>query len=318
MMDLHHIIADGASLSILINEFVALYQGETLPPLRLQYRDYSEWNNRLLNSTEMAKQKNYWLERFKDTVPELDIKTDLQRPQVQDFQGSRIITLSEDRLTLRLRGRIQEINTTLYIMLLAVFTILMAKYSGQDDIVVGSGIAGRNYDDLENITGMFANLLPMRNQPLEHKAFRDFQEEVKRNALDAFENQDYPFDELASQLAVSRDLKRNPLFDVVFQVNNFETEQPGKKFSLEELTVLPYEFESGQAHFDLSLSVSETEKTIGMSLEYSTAIFKSSTAEVINRHFLEILEQVHLAALGLQALKKFFQLSYRMKKIIIS
>jgi non-ribosomal peptide synthetase component F len=177
-------------------------------------------------------------------------------------------------------------------MLLTVFTILLAKYSGQDDIVVGSGIAGRKYDELENIIGMFTNLLPMRNRPLEHKVFRNFLEEVKKNALDAFENQDYPFDQLAGQLAANRDLERNPLFDVVFQVNNFEMESPGQKDSLENLTVMPYEFESDQSHFDLSMTVFETHQYISMSLGYSTSLFKPSTVEKISKHFLEILDQV--------------------------
>ncbi|UCH95062.1 MAG: amino acid adenylation domain-containing protein [Candidatus Aminicenantes bacterium] len=292
MMDMHHIISDGTSLSIFTNEFVTLYQGEQLSPMRLQYRDYTEWNNSLMHSEEMVKQKTYWLELFEDGIPGLNIKTDFQRPQVQDFQGHHIITVFEKELTTQLRVLIKETNTTLYIMLLTVFTILMSKYSGQDDIVVGSGIAGRKYEELENIIGMFANLLPMRNLPLEHKVFRNFLEEVKKNALNAFENQDYPFDELVSQLAANRDLKRNPLFDVVFQVNNFETESPGKKDSLENLTVIPYEFEFNQAHFDLSLSVRDTDKYISMSLEYSTSLFKPSTAERISKHFLEILDQV--------------------------
>jgi non-ribosomal peptide synthetase component F len=170
----------------------------------------------------------------------------------------------------------------------------LAKYSGQEDIIVGTGTAGRRHADLENIIGMFVNMLPMRNYPREHKTFEDFLIEVKANTLQAFENQDYQFDDLVDRLALTRNAGENPIFNVVFQVDNVENENFPHylQWDKEKLEISPYEFHFNQAHFDLLMEAVETYQGINISLVYSTALFKTSTAEKMIKQFVEVLEQV--------------------------
>ncbi|MCP4151754.1 MAG: hypothetical protein GY757_28680, partial [bacterium] len=171
--------------------------------------------------------------------------------------------------------------------ILATYTVLLAKYSGQDDIVVGSPIAGRTDTELNDVFGLFVNMLALRSRPTGSKTFAAFLDEVRRDVLDAFDNQDFQFEELVAGLEV-RDPGRNPFFDVVLAMQNVNTGDTPETDS----KMVPYEREINTIKFDLILNVNETKDDIGLLLEYSTELFKKETAEKLTQHFTEILRQI--------------------------
>ena len=203
MFDMHHIISDGTSMGILIRELTEIYQGKELSPLRIQYKDYAVWQNEILKTEQLKSAENYWLERFQGELPILNLPLDYPRPALQSFEGDHLEFKIGAELTGRLKKLAQQTNTTLYMVLLAGFNVLLSRYSGQEDIIIGSPIAGRPHADLQNIIGMFVNTLAMRNYPVGNKSFLEFLEEVKQGALEAYEHQDYQFEELVEKVEIS-------------------------------------------------------------------------------------------------------------------
>lgn len=296
MVDMHHIISDGVSHLVLAQDFRALYVGEELPRLRLQYKDYSEWWNkkREENTGWLERQENYWLKRFEGEIPVLgltgdyDCASDPAHPSDRDtWRGGAVHFEIDTPLTGKVRELVSTAGTTLYIVLLAAYTILLSKYTGRDDIVVTSGIAGRNHADLEKVIGMFVNMLPMRNRPYEDRSFSRFLEEVKENTLDAFKNQDYQFDELIMKLGIEREYGRNPLFEAGLTLQNLER----REITLPGLKLIPCDYDKSTSEFDLNLLVSENDDSISMRLEYAAALFKKTTVEKIAADYIEILAQ---------------------------
>ena len=176
--------------------------------------------------------------------------------------------------------------------LLAAYNVMLAKYIGEEDIVVGTGVAGRNHADLGNIVGMFVNMLPMRNYPCDFKTFGNFLDEVRESTLDAFENQDYQFNDLVKQLGLHGQLDRNPLFDTILQVQNPELEKLRIKAENDNFKIVPYVIDAAQIHFDIAVDAVETKEGIEISITYSTALFKPSSIERFRDWYVEILEQV--------------------------
>ena len=288
LFDMHHIIADGVSMGILVRDFVNLYGGSTLPKLQVQYKDYAVWQNNFFNSDEMKKQEEYWLNKFKGNIPILNMPTDYPRPSVKNFEGNIVKYEIDTPLTNKIKTLIIEKQTTIYIALLAVFNILLSKYTGQDDIIAGCPTAGRNHPDLENIIGMFVNTLAMRNYPQKEKSAGIFLDEVKKNAWEAFENQDYPLEELVSKLKIIKNYNRNPLFDILFVSEKLDI----PKLALQELTFSPYHFENKISHMDLVFYIEEIEEKIELRMEYAASLFKQSNIERLLTHYVEIIEQV--------------------------
>jgi acyl carrier protein len=294
IVDMHHIITDGTSQDLLASEFAALYTGRPLPPLTLQYKDYSEWQNTLTLSEKIKKQEDYWLNQFEDHIPILNLPIDYPRPVHRDSSGVRIYFKIETQLVWKLKKLALKADTTLYTVLLAAYTLLLSKITNQEDIVVGSPVSGRTHADLHNIIGLFANMLPMRNKPREDKYFSDFLEEVKINSLKAFENQDFQFDQLVTSLKIKRDPGRHPLFDTVIALQNMDSEEVERKNleALGNLKVVPYPSETLDVQHDLLINAEERDGKLHMMLEYAAALFKRSTAEDIQNYFIEILEQI--------------------------
>jgi amino acid adenylation domain-containing protein len=288
LFDMHHIISDGISEAFLVREFLDVYQGKMLPVLSIQYKDYSQWRNRLLDSDGLKKQEEYWLSRFKGELSPLELPTDYPRPSIQSFEGNRVVFHIDSVLTEKIRTIVSDLNTTLYTGLLAVYYILLSRYTGQEDIFVGVPTAGRNRVDIERIIGLFVNTLPVRNYPRGETPFFSFLEEVKVNVLDAYDHQDYPFDVLVDKLNLPRDYSRNPVFDVLFVSENVDIPE----LELEGLKFVPYEFEIHTTHLDLVLYTSEVNDKVEMILEYSTVLFERSTAEKMAQRYVEVLQQV--------------------------
>jgi amino acid adenylation domain-containing protein/non-ribosomal peptide synthase protein (TIGR01720 family) len=291
LFDMHHIISDGLSNQILINEFMRLYAGQTLPELRIQYRDYAAWQRKLAASETMRKQEAYWLETFAGEIPVLDLPTDYTRPPVQRFEGDSIGFRLEKEIVDGLERIAQETGATMYMVLLAAYTALLHRYTGQEDIVVGTPIAGRPHADLEELIGMFVGTLAMRNYPAADKPFRAFVEEVKERALRAYENQDYAFEELVEQLDVRKDLSRNPLFDTMFVMQKVEEED--EQTETDELTFMPYGPGTTSAKFDLTINaVVSDEHGVDISIQYRAGLFRKETMERFGGHFAELLQAV--------------------------
>ncbi|UCH95998.1 MAG: amino acid adenylation domain-containing protein, partial [Candidatus Aminicenantes bacterium] len=290
MIDMHHIITDGTSLEIFAKEFMALYAGEDLPPLRLQYKDYSQWQNSTKERETIIRQEEYWLNRFREEIPVLNLPFDYPRPQIQDFTGSMVNFEIKGKEVGKLKDLAREEETTLYMVLLSIFNILLAKVSGQEDIVIGTAAAGRRHADLEPIIGMFVNTLALRNYPTADKTYRDFLKEVKNSTLDAFENQEYLFEDLVEQVSINRDASRNPLFDVMFILQNFGG-MPGNIPAAEipGLRLKPYEYESKISKFDMTLIGVEKEDSLSFKIQYSTKLFKKKTIERFVNYFKKII-----------------------------
>ncbi|HLP47541.1 MAG TPA: amino acid adenylation domain-containing protein, partial [Candidatus Kapabacteria bacterium] len=288
LVDMHHIISDGTSLGILIKDFMSLYRGEKLTPLRLQYKDYSEWESRLFESGKMDAQEEFWLKILEEELPVLKLPLDFQRPKISGFRQSTLDFSLGEKLSAKVKQLAGETGATLHILLLAIYNILLAKYSGQEDILVGSGIVGRKHEDLKNIIGMFVNILVMRNRPGEDKTFKKFLEEVRSNAVNTYENQDYPFDRLVMKLGIEREYGRNPVFDTIFQFHNLEMET----FDIPGLKLKSYEYKKPFTQFDLSLDGIDNGDMVIMWFSYAVELFKESTVVDLKKHYEEILEQV--------------------------
>lgn len=290
VMDMHHIISDGISVEeILYRELGALYQGGTLPAPDLQYKDYAIWQQEWLKSEECHKQKEYWLNCLSGSVPVLELPTDYQRPAVQEFAGDKVQFDVEASLSKRLRRTAKLENSTLFMTLFAAYKVLLAKLSGQEDIIAGFPVAGRRQSRLESVFGMFVNTLPMRSQPRMELSFSGYLKQVREQILKAYEHGDYPLEEVVEQLKINRDRSRNPLFDTAFVLQNMNTETidlPG--VSVHDLKEIPWK----QSMFDMTWEAREDAETIEFSVEYCTRLFKRSTIKRFIKSYLYILEQI--------------------------
>ncbi|MCP5047310.1 MAG: amino acid adenylation domain-containing protein, partial [bacterium] len=290
LTDMHHIICDGISMGVLQEDFVTLYNGEELTPprLRLQFKDFSQWQTRRLereiHGQLPSKQREFWLDCFHGEIPVLALDYDFPRPAVQEFEGSRTGFGLDKQWENGLRELAIREDVTLYMVLLGLFNVLLYKLSGRQDIVVGTPAAGRRHDDLERIVGMFVNTLAIRSQPVADLTFSAFLRRVKTLCLDAFENQEYPFEELVDQVAVKRDISRNPLFDVMFSLF---TPQPSATVDDYNYNDSLDEYESTISKLDLSLEVNDMPGGGGLAFgfEYCTRLFKQETIQRYTSYF---------------------------------
>ncbi|MCP4219760.1 MAG: amino acid adenylation domain-containing protein, partial [bacterium] len=288
LYDIHHIVSDGTSQGLLVEDFAKIYGGEKSPPLQIQYKDFAMWQNDLYITDEIDTQLNFQLELFSGDIPVLDLPTDYPRPQTLAFEGDTFGFEIEEDLAGPFSKYTEAAGATLYMNLLTIFNILLFKYTGQNDIIVGTGIMGRPHPDLQKVIGMFVNSLGMRNYPSEDKSYWEFLREVKQHSLDAFESRDVQFEELVNRLNLKRDPSRNPLFDVLFVVQNFER----SPVNVKGMSVVPYEVPRKTSKFDISLYAFELEGRYHFSFEYAVKLFKPATIKKMAGHFEEILRQV--------------------------
>ena len=214
--------------------------------------------------------------------------TDYPRPPVRNSEGDRLSFEAGRELTNKLNNLATETGITLYMLLLSAYNILLSKYTGQEEIIVGTPTAGRPHVDLQNIIGMFVNTLAMRNFPGGEKKSSDFWHEVMENSIKAFENQDYQFEELVEKLNLRRDLSRNPLFDTIFVLQNMEVEE----IELSNLKLASYGLERRTSKFDLTISSAQTTEGIHFTLEYCAKLFRKETIQRLAAHYLNILAEI--------------------------
>ncbi|MDQ1351869.1 MAG: hypothetical protein QG657_2175, partial [Acidobacteriota bacterium] len=292
MMDIHHIIFDGASLAIMLEELQDLIDGKELAPISIQYKDFAEWTYGIEHKEQIEEQEEFWLQEFSGEIPRLNLPMDYPRPSIMTFDGD---TLTSELSTERIEKvyRTAKINgATLFMVLLAVYNVLLAKLSGQEEIVVGTVTAGRGHADLQKIIGMFVNTLALRNFPTGLKTFKEFLAELKPKTLAAFDNQDYQFEQLVSKVAPRQDIGKNPLFDAAFELEN---ESDHKEYLVETLMLTkanPYDFKVKKAKFELALIAVESHEGLLLKLEYSTQLFKKETAERFLGYYKKLLVSI--------------------------
>ncbi len=288
ILDMHHIITDGFSMDTFIREFGALCRGEVLPGVKKHYKDFSEWQYFGLQSGRQEAREAFWLNELSGELPVLNLLTDFPRPLVQRFEGDRVHFVLDKEITFRLNQLARQRGVTLFMVLLAAFNVLLYRYTGQSDIIIGTTVAGRDHPELESIIGLFIETLAIRNQPTGDKTFAGFLQEVRARTLAAYENETYPFRELIRKMADAGDRSRNPLFDVMLIVQNVDMVE----LELEGLRFIPYPYYSEVSKLDMTLEAVESGGEIKFHIEYSTALFKPETMERMAGHYVNILTKV--------------------------
>ncbi|MEH2239777.1 amino acid adenylation domain-containing protein [Nostoc sp.] len=294
LLVIHHIVCDGWSMDIFRRELFSFYTafcaGELSPltELPLQYADFAHWQRQWLQGKGLETQLNYWQKQLAEVPPLLELPTDRTRPSVQSFRGrSEFGKLNQD-LTQKLKRLSQESGTTLFMTLLTAFTLLLSRYSGQEDIVVGSAIANRNRRETESLIGFFVNTLALRTNLQGNSTFLELLERVKQVTLDAYDHQDLPFEKLVDELGLERSLSHHPLFQVAFSLQN-ETQQ---QLETNGLTLTRFTWENTTTLFDLSLIFRETPQGLTGEWEYATDLFAAKTIQRMAGHFAVLLQGI--------------------------
>ncbi len=288
---MHHIITDGWSMGILIQELSSLYQTFTLssplllPELPIQYADFAVWQRQWLTEEIQKQQLNYWKQQLANAPPLLELPTDKPRSPVQTFSGATQKFQIDQNLSKQIKTFSQQSGATLFHTLLAAFVVLMFRYSGQDDICIGSPIANRNRREIESLIGFFVNTLVLRNQIDGNPSFNEFLSQVRQVATSAYTHQDVPFEQVVEALQPERSLSYNPLFQVVFVLENFLLDT----LELPDVTLTPQFVERGTSQFDLTLAVWETKAGLIGSWEYNSDLFEPDTIARMTSHFQTLL-----------------------------
>jgi len=294
LYNMHHIISDSWSMELFIKELSILYAAfsrggsASLPQPGLQYGDYAVWQRQRLKGETMEKQLSYWRELLSGDLPILEMPTDRQRPAVSTYLGGiRSFSIPES-LTARLLEFNRKENCSLFMSLLGVFNVLLCRYSGQEDILVGSPIANRNRAELEDVIGFFANTLVYRTNLSGNPTFRRLLARVRDMTTRAYDNQDIPFEKLVEELQPERYMSHNPLFQAMLALQNVPRQTP----DVGSLEIQHLPIHSGTSKFDLWLSVTQLQETLTLTFEYSYDIFNDSTITRLSGHFQALLEAI--------------------------
>ncbi|MFL6253445.1 MAG: condensation domain-containing protein [Pyrinomonadaceae bacterium] len=288
---MHHIVSDAWSMSILVREMVTLYAAfsegrpSPLPELPLQYADYAAWQRRWLSSEVLAAQLVYWRTQLGGVPAPLELPTDRPRPSVPSNRGETMQFVLSPELSEAVRALSLGEGVTLFMTLLAAFQVLLQRYTGQDDIVVGSNIAGRNRADIEGLIGFFINNVVLRTDLSGDPTFRELLGRVRDAALGAYAHQDVPFEKLVEELHPEREAGRSPLFQVMLVLQN----APFTELSVSGLAFTPFAVGNPTSKFDLTLFMGETPEGIGGAIEYSTDLYDASTIARMRDHFETLL-----------------------------
>ena len=294
LLTMHHIIGDVWSGGVLISELSFLYQTFTtgksisLPELPIQYADFAVWQRQELKGEKLQSQLSYWKQQLENAPPLLQLPTDRPRPPVQTYQGAKQSFRLPKGLTEALKEVGRKAKATLFMTLLAAFKILLYRYSGQADIIVGSPIANRTRAEIEGLIGFFVNTLVLRTPLSGNPTFEDLLGRVRKVMIGAYANQDLPFEKLVEELQPERDVNYNPLFQVAFSLQN----TPRASLELPGLLITPFELESTRAVFDLRLEVVETGSGLEGFWEYNTDLFDAARICRMNGHFQILLEAI--------------------------
>lgn len=297
-LTMHHIISDGWSREILINELLTLYKAyakaepDTSAPLRIQYKDYANWQQQQLSGSVAQVHRQYWKEKFSDEVPRLAWPADFPRPATMRYEGSAVDIVLERDLVESLKQLSQRKGATLFMTLLAATKGLLYRYTGQEDLVLGTTAAERQHPDLENQIGFYVNTLPLRTRLSGEESFEELLEAVKKTTIDAYEHRMYPFDLLVEDLSLSGDMSRPPLFDILIEYQNAGTNERKRTYLLEGISVEDYDIRFSQSKYEIRIVFTEDIEEVYVHLEYNTALRKEASIQRMGKHLIGFLNAV--------------------------
>ncbi len=292
---MHHIISDGWSMNILIQEILQNYRAITLgqpeelqlPDLNVQYADFAAWQQDWIKGDFLEKQVTYWKDHLGLNPEVLELNTDYPRPAIQTFNGKDINFIIDENITNKIRAYGKKEGVTNFVTLMSAFQALLHRYSGQNQILVGSPVAGRHHAATQNLIGFFVNTLVIKAGFDQPQSFKALTKQVRENVLDAYAHQDIPFEQLVDALKVERDMAHSPLFQVAFVAQD----AIGKLPETDALSFEPFETGSVVAKYDLSVYFTELEDRIGFRFEYNKDLFKKESIERIAEHYRLLLQQ---------------------------
>ena len=292
LITMHHIISDGWSIKVFINELEVLYEAYTngqraaLPELPIQYADFASWQRRWLQGERLEEQLSYWRTHLAGAPPLLELPTDRPRPAFKTFQGAYLSLTFAKKLSQEITQLGRREGATLFMTLLSAFAAVLYRYTNQEDILIGTPIANRNRAETESLIGFFVNTLVLRVRLSTGMTFRELLRQIRETALEAYAYQDLPFEKLVEELHPERALSHSPLFQVMFHLQNAVTES----LSLSGLSMSQLELETQTAKFDLSLSMAESNEGLAGTFNYNTDLFDAASIERIASHFERLLE----------------------------
>ncbi|WP_194138392.1 non-ribosomal peptide synthetase, partial [Bacillus cereus] len=292
LLNMHHIISDGWSMGVLAKELFTLYEAfsigdeSPLPDLPIQYVDYAVWQREWLKEEVLEHQLAYWKKQLSGELPILDLSTNLTRPTAATFRGKVEKFILSEKLTEDLKKLSRQEGTTLFMTLLAAFKALIYRYTSEEDILIGAPIANRNWGEIEKLIGFFVNTLTLRTKLSDDLTFIELMKRVREVSLDAYANQDVPFEKVVEELQPERNINQSPLFQVMFQLT------PEYNFKLSNLTVDPLEVHTETAKFDLYLPMTEEGNQLVGRLEYNSDVFSLIRIKQIIKHFEILLEGI--------------------------
>src|SRR6185369_16642744 len=289
---MHHIVSDGWSIDLFLRELTTLYQAYSedrespLPALPIQYADFASWQRNWLRDEKLDSLLGYWVDQLKGAPPVLELPADHLRPAVAGYSGARESLTIPSTLTDELKRLSREEGVTLFMLFAAVFKVLLYRYSGQPDIVIGTVSANRNQAEIEELIGFFVNTLVLRTDLSESRTFRALLGKIRETVIDACTYQDLPFEKLVEELQPERDTSRTPLFQVLL----VEQKQLTAELDSAGVSFRPVELDTMTTKFDLTLNFAETDRELRLTLEYSTDLFEAATAERMLGHLQTLLE----------------------------
>ena len=296
LLNMHHIVSDGWSMGIFIQELIILYdaflkgQLSPLPELTLQYADYADWQREWLQGDVLDGQLTYWKNQLDGILPVLELPVDRPRPSVQTNAGANTVVDYPRQKLDQIIAFSRHEGATLFMTLLATFQVLLARLCGQEDISVGTPVANRSRGEVEQIIGLFINTLVIRTKVDLSLSFRNILKKVKENALEAFSHQDIPFEMLVDAVQPERDMSHSPLFQVMFILQNAQQKEVISTAS--DLTLEQIDVDSGTSTFDITVSATEQPGNLNISIEYNTDLFDHSTIDRFLEHFVVLLNSI--------------------------
>ncbi len=293
IFNMHHIIGDGWSLGVMIGELLDCYgklnAGKTFnfKKLKIQYKDYAYWQNKLLQKGLLDNSRNFWIKQLSGDLPVLEMPTDFKRSNIRSYKGDTYYQYSDEELQGKAEIFCKEFGISKFMLFYAVLKVLLYKYTGNEDIIIGSVVANRNHPDLEDQIGFYVNTLAMRDSISGEYIFSDFLEKVKKRVVESYEHQSYPFDLLVEELDLHRDISRSPLFDIMLVMQNND----GVEFENEEFEIESLRYKRNRSQFDMTFQFFEDEQ-LYLELNYNKDLYKPKTIQRIVNHYFNLLKEI--------------------------
>ncbi|PJI10003.1 MULTISPECIES: non-ribosomal peptide synthetase [Clostridium] len=284
IIDMHHIISDGVSVGIIMKELSELYNEEKLNELRIQYKDYSNWVNNMYEKNLLKEQENYWLNEFKGKPFEMNVCLNGKKVLNKDFKGNTIKFKIDKKLTSKINKTLNNLGITKFMFYISAYYVLLYKYTGQEDLIIGTPVSGRTNEDIKDTVGMFVNMLPLRSNISGNMSFKEVLSEVKSNSLNAFENQEYDLKNLIEKLNIND----TSLFNITFSFQNLNIDN----LSFKDTEISMYNLKSETAKFDVSMILKENKEYTFGELEYKKSVYSKKFMENFANHYINILSEV--------------------------